>query len=83
VVAPDSATELEHRVNINKALDKAWETKSFKEIAKAPVAALEGVTESDAKMLKEMFNVVTIEDLANLKYVRWAQAIVTLAAVES
>lgn len=40
-------------MNINKALDKAWETKSFKENAKAPVAALEGISENDAKLLKE------------------------------
>lgn len=70
-------------MNINKALDKAWETKTFKEIAKAPVAALEGVSDNDAKLLKEAFNVVTIEDLANLKFVRWAQAIVTAASVET
>jgi hypothetical protein len=70
-------------MNINKAVDKAWETKSLREIAKAPVSALEGVTENDAKVLKELFNVVTIADLANLKYVRWAQAIVALAELET
>jgi len=69
-------------MNINKFLDKAYEKKSLKEIAKAPVDALQGVSENDAKLLKEAFNVKTVSDLANLKYVQWAQAICTLAAGE-
>lgn len=70
-------------LNINNAVDKAWEDKSLKEIAKAPVDALQGVSEGDAKLLAEAFNVKTVEDLANLKYVKWAQAIVALAATEA
>ncbi len=31
--------------NINKALDKAWEKKSLKEIAEAPVSAFSGLAE--------------------------------------
>ncbi len=37
-------------MNINKALDKAWEGKPFKELAEAPVSALAGVTEKDAEL---------------------------------
>jgi hypothetical protein len=48
----------------------------------SPVSALQGVSEGDAQKLKEAFNVKTIKDLAKLKYVRWAQAIVTLAEQE-
>ncbi len=70
-------------MNIDKALDKAYEKKSLKEIADAPVDALEGVSEGDAELLKKAFNVKTIRDLANLKYVKWAQAIVTLSETES
>ncbi len=70
-------------MNINKAVDKAYENKSLKEIANAPVDALQGVSAGDAKLLKEAFNVNTVKDLANLKYVKWAQAIVTLAESES
>ncbi|MDR0503786.1 MAG: hypothetical protein LBH16_10760 [Treponema sp.] len=66
-------------MEINKILDKAYEKKSFKEVADAPVSALQGVSEGDAVKLKEAFNVKTVKDLANLKYVRWAQAITTLA----
>ena len=69
-------------MNIDKALDKAYETKTFKELVNAPVAALQGVSENDAKLLKEAFNVKTIGDLARLKYVRWAQAITLLAETE-
>lgn len=69
-------------MNIKKAVDKAYENKSLKELVSAPVDALQGISANDAKLLKEAFNVKTIEDLANLKYVKWAQAIVTLASVE-
>lgn len=69
-------------MNINKAIDKAYETISLKEIADAPVDALEGVSAGDAELLQKAFNVKTIRDLANLKYVKWAQAIVTLSETE-
>ena len=69
-------------MNINKLVDKAYETKSLKEIADAPVDALQGVSEGDAALLKKAFNVKTVKDLAKLKYVKWAQAIVTLAEAE-
>jgi hypothetical protein len=69
-------------MNLNKALDKAYEGKSLKELADAPVDALAGVSEADAKLLLEAFKVKTVRDLANLKYVKWAQAIVTLADTE-
>jgi hypothetical protein len=70
-------------MNLNKALDKAYEGKSLKELADAPVAALAGVSEADAELLQKAFNVKTIRDLAQLKYVRWAQGIVNLADGEA
>jgi len=69
-------------MNIKKCLDKAYEKKPLKEIVNAPVAALQGVSENDGKLLKEAFNVKTVADLAKLKYVKWAQAICTLAEGE-
>jgi hypothetical protein len=69
-------------MNLNKALTKAYETKSFKELVDAPVDAIAGISANDAKLLQEAFNVKTIGDLAKLKYVRWAQAIATLAETE-
>lgn len=69
-------------MNINKAVDKAYETKSLKEIAGSPVSALQGVSEGDAKLLADAFNVKTVRDFAELKYVKWAQAIVALSETE-
>ena len=60
-------------------VDKAYEGKSPDELLKAPVAALQGVSESDAAHLKAAFAIDTIGDLGTNKYFRWAQAIVALA----
>lgn len=68
-------------MNINQIINKSYESKSFKELAQAPVDALKGVSETDAKLLQQAFGVKTVSDLANLKYVRWAAAIVALADV--
>jgi len=69
-------------MNINNALVKAHEGKSFKEICKLPVDALQGVSAGDAEKLKEAFNIKTVEDMANCKFFQWSQAIVTLAKTE-
>jgi hypothetical protein len=69
-------------MNINNVLDKQYESKRLKEIADSPVDALQGVSKGDAELLLKAFNVKTVRDLANLKYVRWAQAIITLADSE-
>jgi hypothetical protein len=53
-------------MNINKAVDKAYESKSLKEIADAPVSALQGVSEGDAQLLEQAFKVRTVRDLAGL-----------------
>lgn len=69
-------------MNINKAVMKGEEGKSLKELADSPVSVLELVTESDAEHLKAAFNVKTVRDLAKLKPVLRAQAIVALAELE-
>jgi len=69
-------------MNINNALVKEYESKPLKELVNAPVDALQGVSANDAKLLAEAFNVKTIGDLANLKYVKWAKAIATLSDTE-
>jgi predicted RecB family nuclease len=69
-------------MNINFAVDKAYESKSLKELVNAPVAAIQGVSEGDAKHLKEAFGIDTIADLAHNKYFGIAQAIVQLAKLE-
>lgn len=65
--------------DLAKLLDKAYEDKSVAELVDAPVAALSGVSEGDAKLLKEAFNIDTIGDLGRSKYFRTAQALVNLA----
>ena len=69
-------------MNINKCVDKAFEKMTLKELVNAPVSALQGVSDGDEELLKKAFNVKTIADLAKLKYVKWAQAICTLAEGE-
>ncbi len=60
---------------IVKFYDKAYEDKSIVELAKASVAAISGVSESDAVDLKKAFGIETVEDLATNKYVILAQGI--------
>jgi hypothetical protein len=66
-------------MNINKCVDKAYEDKSFNELADAPINALKNVSAKDAELLKEAFNITTIREFANLKFVKWATAIAVLA----
>jgi hypothetical protein len=68
-----------HSIKLNKILDAAYHGKSLQEIAAAPVHALAGVSVNDAELLRNAFNVRSVRDLANLKYVKWAQAIALLA----
>jgi hypothetical protein len=69
-------------MNINKLVDKKYEKMTLKQIAAAPVDAIQGISEKDAISLKEAFKVKTVADLAKLKYVKWAQAICACAEGE-
>nr|MBS0019873.1 hypothetical protein [Gammaproteobacteria bacterium] len=69
-------------MNINKALVKGYQDKPLKVLVKAPVSALTGVSEADAKNLQQAFGIKTIGDMANNKFFRWASAIAVLAEVE-
>ena len=68
-------------INVNKAVDKAYETKSLKEIAAAPVSALEGLSDEQGKLLDKL-GIKTISDLGHWKFAAWARAIVDLAKLE-
>ncbi len=59
--------------------DKAYESKPIVELASAPVAALQGVSDSDADHLKAAFNITTVKDLGTNKFFLWAQAVAKLA----
>ncbi len=62
-----------------KKLDKKYESKSPLEILKSPVDALQGISADDAKSLKTAFNIKTVKDLADFKFVKWAKDIVELS----
>jgi len=64
---------------IDNKLVKSYENTPISELAKAPVSALEGVSDGDAEKLKEAFNIKTIKDLGTNKYFLWAQAITKLS----
>uniref|UniRef100_A0A7S0FNT0 Uncharacterized protein n=1 Tax=Minutocellus polymorphus TaxID=265543 RepID=A0A7S0FNT0_9STRA len=68
-------------MNVNKMVDKAYETKTLKEIVEAPVAALQGVSDAAGSLLAEL-HVHTVGDLATFKYCRYAEAIVQAAQYE-
>ena len=60
---------------IVKIFDKAYQTKNILDLAKAPLSAISGVSESEAKDLKKAFGIKTVEDLATNKYVKLSQGI--------
>lgn len=64
---------------IEKHFDKAYEQMGFKELADAPVASIEGVSEKDAQLLAEAFGIKTVRDLGTNKYFRVAAAVVAMA----
>jgi hypothetical protein len=65
--------------NLNAFLDKEWESKTLAEVLKAPVSALQGVSEGDADALKKAFNIKTVGDLGKNKYFRAAALLSQLA----
>jgi hypothetical protein len=69
-------------MNIDTIVDGAYADKCFRDICEAPLSALRGVSTKDAKALGTAFGISTIGELADLKYVKWAQAIRVLASVE-
>ena len=69
-------------MNIDTVVDKEFVGHNFRTLADAPVSALRGISAKDAKALAQAFNVHTVRDLANLQFVKWAEAITTLADLE-
>ena len=70
-------------MNIETIVDKDYQGKSFRELCNAPISALRGVSKGDAAALEKAFNVRTISELGNLKFIKWAHALSTLAAEET
>lgn len=69
-------------MNINTIVDSEFAGKCFRDICNAPLSALRGLSPKDAKVLHQAFNITTIGDLADLKFVKWASALKILAAEE-
>jgi hypothetical protein len=53
---------------------------SLDDLLDAPVTALAGVSEGDAELLANAFNVKTVRDLGTNKYFRTASALADLGA---
>lgn len=66
-------------VVLDKALDKAYESKSLAEILDAPVSALAGVSDGDAEKLDAAFGIKTVRDLGSNKYFAVPGALVALS----
>ena len=64
---------------IDTKLDKQYENTPLKELADAPVGALQGLSDADAEKLKDALGIKTVRDLGTNKYFLWAQAIAKLA----
>jgi len=62
-------------------LDKKFDAEEFKALADKPAHAINGISESDAALLKKAFGIDTIRELADNKYVLIAQSTVALAAL--
>jgi hypothetical protein len=66
------------RINLSKALDKAYENKSLDEILAAPPSALAGLTEAHDKKLADALGIKTIADLGANKFFALAGVLVAL-----
>jgi nucleoid-associated protein YgaU len=64
---------------LEKMVIKAFQEEAPESLADAPVWALQGVSKKDAQRLQKAFNIETIRDLADLKYLEWAREIVELS----
>ena len=65
-------------VNLEKALDKAWEDKSLDEILAAPPSALAGLTPAHDELLAQL-RIKTVADMGSNKYFALANALVALS----
>jgi len=59
-------------------LDKEFKSKEYEKLAEKPVYAISGVSKGDAFLLKKAFGIETIRDLAENKYIKIAQATISL-----
>ena len=65
--------------DLAKMLDKQYEESDLHDLIDAPVSALAGVSDGDADLLRQAFNIKTVGDLGRNKYFRAAMALSILA----
>ena len=68
--------------SVEHILDKEGEGKPLSEVVAASPEVLQGLTEERAQKIAEALGAKTVGELASNKYVRWAQALTTLADYE-
>jgi hypothetical protein len=70
-------------MNIQIIVNDTHHDKCFRELVNQPVTALRDVTQQQADALRDAFGINTIAELADLKVVKWARAIRTMASAEA
>jgi hypothetical protein len=65
-------------VNLEKALDKAYEDKTLDELLDAPPSALAGLTPEHDKVLADALRIRTIRDMGSNKFFAIANTLVAL-----
>ncbi|GMT49082.1 MAG: hypothetical protein IEMM0008_0621 [bacterium] len=65
--------------DLERKVAKLFEDVSIEELIQSPIFAIRDVKEKDVLLLKKAFNIKTVKNLAELKYVRWAQDFCQLA----
>jgi len=70
-------------MNIQIIVNDTHHDKCFRELVNQPVTALRGLTQQQADALRDAFGINTVGELAELKAVKWARAIRTMASAEA
>jgi predicted RecB family nuclease len=70
-------------MNIQIIVNDTHHDKCFRELVSQPVTALRGITQQQADALRDAFGINTVGELAELKAVKWARAIRTMASAEA
>ncbi|MBN1698243.1 MAG: hypothetical protein JW881_12075 [Spirochaetales bacterium] len=68
--------------NIDKAVDKAYEGKTLKQILDSPLEALQGLSERQAALLYDAFKIKKVKQLASQRFFSIARSIYFLALCE-
>jgi predicted RecB family nuclease len=70
-------------MNIQIIVNDTHHDKCFRELVDQPVTALRGITQQQSDALRDAFGINTIGELAELRAVKYARAIRTMATAEA